>query len=191
MRTRDLVAGLAVSVAFGCAGPKAAEVKQSPAATAVPPTTAAAAPEVSSMGLSPGFAATAGEALKFIGETLRRGATHGSNTEFDADLAEARSMVKAAREAVVTDSDWRAALLLTVVLSKDKERYQTMLTMAGLPDDDGVVQSTVRELYGQREICAGELRGWLGKTEATQAELLVAPCLKQAERSAELLGLKR
>jgi hypothetical protein len=66
-----------------------------------------------------------------------------------------------------------------------------MLTMAGLPDDDGVVQNTLRQLHGQRELCATELRGWLGKSEATQAGLLAAPCLKQAERSAEMLGLKR
>jgi hypothetical protein len=191
MRRKGLLSGMAVVLAFGCSGPKASDVRPSPVAAAIPPTTAAAAPETGGMGLSTGFEEKAAAALTFIGESLRRGATHGSTTEFDADLAEARARVKAAREAVVTDSDWRAALLLTVVLSKDKERYQTMLTMGGLPDDDGVVQRTTRELYSQREICSAELRGWLGKTEATQAALLSAPCLKQAERSAEMLGMKR
>ncbi len=191
MTSKRLASGFAVSIALGCAGQKTAESKPVPTATPVTQVTAAAAPGVSKMGLSPGFEAKAEDAIKFIGETLRRGAMHGSSREFDGDLAAARSMVKSAREAVLTDSDWRAALLLTVVLSKDKERYQTMLTMAGLPDDDGVVQSTVRELYGQREICAGELSGWLDKTGATQAELLAAPCLRQAERSADMLGVKR
>jgi hypothetical protein len=176
--------------ALGCSGAKAPEPQPStgpPAAAA----DAGAAGESKAIGLSPGFQVAASDAFRFIGETLRRGATHQNEAEFDGDLAEARRMVKGARDAASSDPDRRAALLLTLLLSKDKERYQAMLMSSVHGASYESVQGTIQQLYAEREQCAAELRGWLGQTPLSEAELVAGACLAEAEQAAKALGLAR
>ena len=176
--------------AFGCSGTKAPEPQPS-----VSPSAGAAdegaVGKSNEMGLSSGFQVAARGAFRFIGETLRRGVTHQNEAEFEGDLAEARRMVKAARDAASTDADRRAALLLTLLLSKDKERYQAMLMSSVHGASYDSVQGTIQQLYAQREQCAAELRGWLGQTRLSEAELVGGACLAEAEQAAGALGLAR
>jgi hypothetical protein len=176
--------------ALACSGSKAPEPQPSVSPSAAP-VDEARADESTAAGVSSGFQVAASEAFRFINETLRRGATHENEAEFDADLAEARRMVSAARDAASTDADRRAALILTLLLSKDKERYQAMLlsSVHGAPYDS--VQGTIQELYTQREQCAVELRGWLGQTTLSEAELAGGACLAEAEQAAAALGLAK
>jgi hypothetical protein len=150
-----LSCSIPIALALACSGPKTPDPQPTEAAS-VAPSTEAAAPEASGMGLSPRFRERAVSALQFIGETLGRGATHNNEAEFESDLAEARAMVNAARESVVTDSDRRAALLLTFLVSKDKERYQAVLLSSVHGASYDTVQGTIQQLYGERR--AVELR---------------------------------
>jgi hypothetical protein len=176
-----LFAGLA------CTGPKAPspEPAASPAAAPAGETTA----EGSATGLSADFKERAATALQFIGENLRRGATAGSREQLDGDVAEARALVRAARDAATTAADRRAGFLLTLLLAKDRERYETMLSssVGGLPYE--TVQSSIQELYADHEVCAAELRGWLGIVPTPLEDLEKGPCLAQAEQAAAVLGL--
>jgi hypothetical protein len=124
-----------------------------------------------------------------MGETLRRGATAGNQSQFESDLTEAREMVKAARDSASTPADSRVSLLLTLLLSKDKERYETMLLSRTGGVSYETVQDTIQQLYAEREVCAAELRGWLGTQPADRAELDHGPCLAQAEQAAAVLGV--
>jgi len=177
---QPLVGSIICCIICACAGSKQPE---KPGGNSSQP-----AQRTTTMGLSTDFQAAASGALQFIGETLRKGPNDGNQAQFDADLNTARQKVRDARSKASTDPDKGAALLLMLLLAKDKERYQTLLmTKAGSLSYESV-QSTIQDLYAAREGCAEELRGWLGMGTQSLDQLKGGACLAEARAAAAVLG---
>jgi hypothetical protein len=150
----------------------------------------ATAPATSTADVSSEFRESASAALRFIGEELGRGVKAGNQKQFDADLATAREKVKAARAQASTAADKDAALVLTLLLVKDKERYQTILLSRSGRVPYESVHSSIQQLYAEREGCARELRRSLGLGNPTGGTLRSGACLAEAKAAAAILDVK-
>jgi hypothetical protein len=172
---------LAVGVALSGCGDSKAEAPQS-AGGATPPVQ-------TSLGLSAEFQQAATEARRYIAEDLRLPANTATAAALEPAAAEASARVKAARDKAVTPADKDVALLLTLLLVKDKERF----THTAMSNEGAVpyerVQATVAELYEARERCDQELRGWLSGTGAREP-LESGPCLAEARLAGDTLGVR-
>jgi hypothetical protein len=136
--------------------------------------------------LSPPFVTAAQAAWKQIEEELPAGPARGNQGQFDSDLAGTRARLQELRRLARTDDDTSVHLLMTLVLIKDKERFQTMLLNQRLRvsvEND----PELADLSQQRKACAAEVRGWLF-SGSDPAPLRRAHCISEARAAAKFVG---
>ena len=136
--------------------------------------------------LSKPFVIAATEARRLIEEDLPRDSTRNDQPKFDVDLARVRAKLQEARQLARSDDDRNVHLLLTMILVKDKERFQTVF-LSRRSNAPAGLDSTIAELYQQREVCAEEVIGWLFRG-SDPAALRAAACLTEARAAAALVG---
>ena len=135
------------------------------------------------------FADEARAARKIIEEELGLGPTRNNEVMFDTDLDRVRAKLKAMRGLARSDDDKSVHLLLTLLVVKDKERYQTVFMSRRKDIPYGKYDSAITALYKQREVCAAELRDWLDAGSSDPSSLRDAPCMTEAREAAALAGV--
>ena len=141
------------------------------ARSVTPAPTAPAAPTA-----SPAFRTRVEEALQFVTNELPRGGAARDQKQFDADIAAARRLMGQVREIARTPAEQNAALLLTAIFIKDRERHQTILSVRGNHAD-----ADIRELAAASAACRSELDDWMKAARGEMPILEVGACLQESE----------
>ncbi len=136
---------------------------------------------------SPEFLGRFEQARRFLDEQLPVNARTGRMKEYDGDLTAARQLVANVRETASTPAERNLALLLTAIVTKDKERHY--LAVIGI--DTELAAADSRTLAGEAGVCRAELPGWLQAARNGDPPGASGSCLQEMQAAAALLTGRR
>ena len=188
LRTLAIVTAV-VTVHSGCSSPKppsqsstSAEIAALEKQIGSPGAAPRPAPAVAAPGSAPApplanpeFQTRAQEALQFITGQLPRGGAARDQKQFDADVAAARRLLAHLREIARSPAEQNAALLLTAMFIKDKDRHQTILIIRGSHAD-----ADIRELAAASAACRSEFDDWMKAARKEMPILELGSCLQES-----------